>query len=341
MEEILKEINSKLKNILPVGVFCCACMVDMSFHEGLVKIWIGGLPDLMVKRANSRSVEFLGSRYLPLGVLSDDRFVCQVDVMQFYEGDRLYLWSDGIHEATNARGEMFSPAQLLRVVEQNEDIDCLFDEIVRGVARFTGQVEQVDDHTMVEITMVDEDNFRSGNDEVFVEKKVAADVAPMDCVISCELRADALRAFNPIAFLTHFFREVPGLRAHSGKLYTILAELYSNALEHGLLKISSSLKASTQGFAQYYTKRDEALRELRDGYVIVSLTCEPMDNGGRLIMRLEDSGDGFDYQALVESDASKPKTQGYCGRGIPLLLSMCESVRYCGRGNIVEARFVW
>ncbi|MEJ2755265.1 MAG: SpoIIE family protein phosphatase, partial [Gammaproteobacteria bacterium] len=326
MEEILKEINSKLKHILPVGVFCCACMVDMSFHEGLMKVWMGGLPDLMIKRVDHSEVEFVSSQYLPLGVLSDDRFVAQVDVLQMNEGDRLYLWSDGIHEAVNPQGEMFGQSEILRIVQNNQNIDQLFEEIARGVSDFTEQVEQDDDHTMVEITMVREENFRSGKDEDPFDVDSSADAAPMDCVISCELRADALRSFNPLAFLTHFFREVPGLRVHSGKLYTILAELYSNALEHGLLGLSSSLKHSTSGFAQYYCKRDEALRNLQEGHVIITLTCEPMLSGGRLIMRLEDSGGGFDYKKAVNSGKIEHKTEGYCGRGIPLLLTMCESV---------------
>jgi anti-sigma regulatory factor (Ser/Thr protein kinase) len=167
----------------------------------------------------------------------------------------------------------------------------------------------------------------------------------VDCKISCELRADALKTFNPLAFLTHFFREIPALRAHSGKLYTILAELYSNALEHGVLGLSSDLKESTAGFAQYYLKREAALAELESGQVTITLACEPNadpdEKGGCLLMRFEDTGAGFDYDNALLGEASKHKTEGYCGRGIPLIITMCESITYHGNGNIVEARFRW
>ena len=43
--DILREMNAKLKRILPVGVFCCASMLNLSFQRGLLDVWNGGLPD--------------------------------------------------------------------------------------------------------------------------------------------------------------------------------------------------------------------------------------------------------------------------------------------------------
>lgn len=340
MEEVLREINAKLKNILPVGVFCCACMVDLSFHEGLAKFWMGGLPDILIKRRETGELTYMNSKHLPLGVLSDDRFVTQVEVVQLDVGDRIYLWSDGIHEAQKHSGEMFGQERLSQILHENKNVDTLFEEIVQGVHDFTGSADQDDDYTMVEIAMVRSEEFRSSGD---AENEFAqtATAEPVDCKISCELRADALRTFNPLAFLTHFFREIPALRNHSGKLYTILAELYSNALEHGVLGLKSSLKESTSGFAQYYRKREAALAELEAGQVTITLACEPDADGGCLIMRLEDTGKGFDHERALASRAAEHKIEGYCGRGIPLIVTMCESIKYYGNGNIVEARFRW
>ena len=38
-ESILHEINLKLKSILPVGFFCCAAMVDISYAKKRAKVW--------------------------------------------------------------------------------------------------------------------------------------------------------------------------------------------------------------------------------------------------------------------------------------------------------------
>lgn len=45
LAEVLREINAKLKRILPVGVFCCATVLNISFQRQVVEVWNGGLPD--------------------------------------------------------------------------------------------------------------------------------------------------------------------------------------------------------------------------------------------------------------------------------------------------------
>ncbi len=337
MQEILREINRKLKQILPVGVFCCACMLDLSFHEGMVKIWMGGLPDLIIFRTKTKKMERIRSAHLPLGVLSDEKLLLQLDVLHLDYGDKIYVWSDGIHEALNAQGEMFGTQALDQVFHNNNQADDLFDEVLHAVKVFTGDQAQDDDYTMVEVSMANEHevfNDRQDEDEGFAKKLIV-----MDCTITCELRPDSLRTFNPLPLVTHYLREIPGLKNHSGKLYTVIAELYSNALEHGLLRLSSSLKNSAQGFASYYKQRTLALDALKSGCVTIKLNCEPLENrGGRLKIRVEDSGFGFDHENMMSNQLKK---QGYSGRGIPLILSMCQSVIYYGNGNAVEVVFDW
>ncbi|MDO2286079.1 SpoIIE family protein phosphatase, partial [Escherichia coli] len=41
MADILREMNAKLKRILPVGVFCCATLLNLSFQRELVEVWNG------------------------------------------------------------------------------------------------------------------------------------------------------------------------------------------------------------------------------------------------------------------------------------------------------------
>ena len=56
------------------------------------------------------------------------------------------------------------------------------------------------------------------------------------------------------------------------------------------------------------------------------------------MIRVEDTGAGFDYQGYQERLSKK---EGYCGRGIPLLLSLCKRFEYFDKGNVVEAEFWW
>ena len=52
LAEVLREINAKLKRILPVGVFCCATLLNISFQRQVVEVWSGGLPDGYLLRSD-------------------------------------------------------------------------------------------------------------------------------------------------------------------------------------------------------------------------------------------------------------------------------------------------
>lgn len=342
LQEIVSEINKKLSNILPVGVFCCCALVDFALDRKLIQIWSGGLPELYLFKPKEGEeggeIVEIPSKHLPLGVLSPQRFNSDVQVYEMQDRDRLFLWTDGILEAGNAKEEMFGTEKLAEVFKKNLNSDTIFDEILEAVDQFTGRQEQDDDHTLVEIQMVEQHVFDSFFSEKKVEKASAKVVGPMDWEFEYTLFPQTLREFNPLPLLTHMVMEVPGLRNHASKLYTILAELYSNALEHGVLGISSDLKATSVGFGEYYRQREESLASDFQGWVKFSLVHKPIEGGGVLLVRVEDTGKGFDYQGFEERLSAK---EGYCGRGIPLLLSLCRRFEYFGDGNKVEAEYAW
>jgi hypothetical protein len=258
LQDILREINKKLKRILPVGVFCCACMYDLSFRKRSAEVWVGGLPDILVYRKKTRVIENLPSRHLPLGVVDNDRFKTETSVIPLDFGDKVFLWSDGIMEATNDRGEMFGEDRVRDVIASTPDADAIFSAIEAAVEKHAGRGEQDDDYTMVEVTMVNEEDMG----EYFSDRgKSFLAGGPKDWSMTYELRPQTLREFNPLPLITHLLMEVPGLRPHSGKIYTILSELYSNALEHGVLGLQSDLKASADGFARYYLERTKKLSD--------------------------------------------------------------------------------
>ena len=154
-------------------------------------------------------------------------------------GDRFYMWSDGILEEVDANDKMFGEEGVERVFEANKEPENFFEELLNAVSEYTGNAEQDDDHTVVEISMVMEEALG----EYFSDRgSICLTGGPPDWSMTYELRPLTLKEFNPLPLLTHLLMEIPGLRPHSGKIYTILAELYSNALEHGVLSLDSGLK---------------------------------------------------------------------------------------------------
>ena len=333
LQDILREINVKLYEILPVGVFCCALVADIDFNNGVLKVWNGGLPDGVIYHPGSEQLTRLQSRHLPFGIRGNLEFDDQLETYEIAPGDRLFMWSDGILEAVNDRDEMFGEERLFDVFSRNTAPDSLFDEINIAVNNFMAETGAGDDVSLVAVKIVPPEVL----DVAIPEFSGGQHAGPKDWSLQYELRPETLRDFDPLPLLLHMLMQVPFLRSFGSHIYTVMAELFANALEHGVLGLSSSLKNSSAGFDQYYHLREQRLREMEEGFIIIRLDYCGSATGGHLAIEIEDSGDGFDYQNKVAGSAQSD----YSGRGISLLRSICESLKYLDSGNRVRATFVW
>ncbi|MDM8347734.1 SpoIIE family protein phosphatase [Pseudomonas sp. sp1636] len=332
MAEILREINAKLKRTLPLGVFCCATLLNISFQRRVVEVWSGGLPDGYLLCANGGKRIPLVSRHLPLGILEPTAFNDRYEVYPLELGDRIFLLSDGVLEACNQQGELFGEQRLLRVFAANRQPAQLFAEIQQELLRFRGELQ--DDVSLVEVSMVEDGALNRGP----LTFTGSGQNSPLDWSANFEFRGETLRCFNPLPFLLQLLLEVEGLQPQAGALYSVLAELYSNALEHGVLRLDSSLKSDAEGFAEYYLQRSARLAQLAEGYVRFHLHVLSEASGGRLIVRVEDSGSGFDGQTILEQQLT---LDGLCGRGLALVRQLSERCSWPADGQGVCVEFSW
>ena len=331
--DIMVEVNKRLVNILPRGVFCCAIAVDIDFQNDIIQFWNGGLPEGFILREGEGKVTTIPSKNLPLGIVAQNNFRSEMQVETFKRGDKLYMFSDGIIEATNAKGDMYGEDRLREIIDQHGESGSVFDPVISSLNNFRGNYEQDDDITFVEVTCEDAKSD--------IQEKVSGGQdlqGPLDWRLDYELRPRTLKTFDPLPLVLQVLMETPALRPHRGKVFTILAELYSNALDHGILKLDSQLKSSPDGFASYYEKRAERLDNLTDARLRLSVELlAETSNSGVLYFLFEDSGEGFDFSTSKDMK----KNEGYSGRGIPLIRTLCESVEFFGKGNKVEAVYRW
>jgi hypothetical protein len=102
--------------------------------------------------------------------------------------------------------------------------------------------------------------------------------------------------------------------------------------------MDSRLKTSVDGFSQYFEERKKRLQELTTGFIQIGVRIHPLEHGGLIVILVEDSGSGFDFNARHNSTQS---TQLCFGRGIILIESLCESLYFSPPGNKAEAIFRW
>jgi sigma-B regulation protein RsbU (phosphoserine phosphatase) len=68
-------------------------------------------------------------------------------------GDAVLCFSDGISEATNAKGEMWNESEVEKIVRTCRELTAqqMIDVLVKATDRFTGEAQQADDMTVVAI----------------------------------------------------------------------------------------------------------------------------------------------------------------------------------------------
>lgn len=332
LSETLREMNAKLKRILPVDMFCCATLLSLSFQRCSVEVWNGGMPDGYLHRIASGERIPLAARHLPLGVLSPQAFDDGTQVHPMAVGDRVFLLSDGVIDTSDANDQLFGVERLQQVFAANREPDRLFEDIERALRDFRGEAR--DDVSMVEVSLLEPEQVQPPA-PMYSD---SGQLSPLDWSVSFEFRGATLRRYNPLPYLLQLLLEVHGLRTQSGALYSVLAELYSNALEHGVLGLDSSLKRDAAGFARYYEQRNARLEILQDGYVRVHLQIRPQGAGGCLVIRVDDSGKGFDVARVMERPLDGVRLSG---RGVSLVRQLGRNARWSDEGRSAHVEFFW
>ena len=332
LAQILREMNIKLKRILPVDMFCCATLLCLSTQRRVVEVWNGGMPEGYVHEVASGKRTALVPRHLPLGVLSAEAFDDCTEVWPMALGDRVFLLSDGVLDTADSNDQLFGVERLHQVFAANREPDRLFAEIEQALAGFRGEAR--DDVSMVEITLQAGQSLRATG-PLYTDSSQSC---PLDWSVSFEFRAETLKRYNPLPYLLQLLLEIHGLRERSGALYSVMAELYSNALEHGVLGLDSRLKRDVHGFADYYRQRNERLAQLSSGYVRVHVQVVPTATGGQMSLRIEDSGAGFDVEQVL---ARPLEVDRLSGRGLNLVRQLSGDVHWSDGGRSVCVEFSW
>jgi len=145
------------------------------------------------------------------------------------------------------------------------------------------------------------------------------------------LRGRTLATVDPVPLIMSQLKELRGANCQQSAVFTVLSELYVNALDHGVLELDSKLKQGPAGFEIYFGERARRLAALSAGQVEIALAAQ----GDRLTIRIADSGRGFD--SARQAPAAGPLAP--FGRGIPLVRALCGEVVYERNGASVEVRF--
>lgn len=107
-ETILNELNLALYERLPDDVFMACCFVEIAFDRRSIRFWNMGMPTSYLFSGNQ--VTELKSTYLFMGIVQEPDY-SRVGALSVGEGDKLYMFSDGVTEMPAANGEEYGDSR--------------------------------------------------------------------------------------------------------------------------------------------------------------------------------------------------------------------------------------
>lgn len=152
--QILKSLNNTLKERLPVEYMMCVGMVHLCADRSRADIWNAGLPEIAIySDIEQRLVGKVVATSLPLGIRESEMIDWKATSFNLQVGDRIFIHSDGISEATNLNGDRFGKSRVDAQFQFGPLGETIFDHLLEALSEFTAGVEQSDDLTIIEYTI--------------------------------------------------------------------------------------------------------------------------------------------------------------------------------------------
>ena len=149
VNDIFTRANEKLCENNESGMFVTAWMGILDIKTGLLQFANAGHNPPLIKRADG-SFEYLKARTgFVLAGMEGIRY--RANELTLAPGDRIFLYTDGVPEATNVDNKLYGEQRLLEFINQNVTTKAteLLPALKASIDEFVGQAPQFDDITML------------------------------------------------------------------------------------------------------------------------------------------------------------------------------------------------
>ena len=147
--KVLEEVNAQLceGNEAELFVTVWLAVIEISTGKGIAAN--AGHEHPAIRRANG-NYELCVYKHSP-AVATMEGIKFREHEFMLYPGDALFVYTDGVPEATNSKDELYGTDRMLRVLNQNADVtpEQLLRDVRTDIGRFVGTAPQFDDITMM------------------------------------------------------------------------------------------------------------------------------------------------------------------------------------------------
>ena len=151
LSEIFTTANKKLCENNDAGMFVTAWMGMLDLTTGLLKFVNAGHNPPLVKQADGEFTYLKARSGMVLAGMDGVKY--RLNELQLSPGDQIFLYTDGVTEATDKNNQLYGEERLLETVNGNfiKDTKKLCDTVKTDVDTFVGDAPQFDDITMLSV----------------------------------------------------------------------------------------------------------------------------------------------------------------------------------------------
>ena len=313
--EIVEELNKVLLQFLPGDMFMAAVVAEVTADGSKITLWQGGMPKVLRLCGEGEQVQSFPSEHMALGILDADDFDENCNTFELNENDKLVICSDGLIEVADEDGQFLNESGVEEWCKSNPVFKA--QQLVDYAKSFSNSEEFHDDVSVV----------------IFKSQQISKphtylvdDAIPSH--VSIHLNEVHLKRDDVLQRILQIAGQCSGVQYIRSTLYTLLSEMFSNALDHGILKMDSSIKQCPDGFVRYYEEREKQLNQLT--HAAIEIEIESLPSKGGVTISVKDSGDGFDFLSMPAT--SDEVTHG---RGISLIQALSQDVTFEDGGRKV------
>jgi two-component system, HptB-dependent secretion and biofilm response regulator len=335
--QIALQINRTMHELLPGDRFAGAILLALDHVQNTIEIWNGGMPDVYLVSPEGGDILYTWkSKHLPLGILEDEFFSTDTEYFVYQRHSQIILCSDGLLEAENKEQIQFGQDKLMQVIQDEDPFEQRLEMISDALTTHLNGVSPADDVSLLVIYAHHRSEYDSelknsilieNKEEILIEKDT-----PWEMYL--HLGAEQLRRLEVVPLIHQILRDLESSTKRSSELFVVLSELLCNAIDHGILGLDSKMKECEDGMDIFYEARLERLRFLSNGYLGVKIEKIFTEQGAQLMICISCTGNGFDYRSVM-ARAKEMQDNFYrpYGRGVPLLMKLCETLEYSDQGR--------
>lgn len=271
--EAFTQANNKLCENNDAGMFVTAWLGILDLNTGLLKYVNAGHNPPLIKR-NGGYFEYICSKpnFFLAGM---ENIKYQTNEIQLSSGDEIFLYTDGVTEATDISKELFGEDRLIESLNENDNlsVEQLCNKVKSNADKFVGNALQFDDITMLAVKF----NYLLSADSV----EVLPNNDSMNLVYD---------------FIESKINKLSLDKAIANKIMIVTDEIYSNIVNYsGATRAKISFSKTDKGIILTFTDNGKEYNPLTAQSPDTSLTAENRTEGGLGIYIVKKTASRIDY----------------------------------------------